>query len=1526
MNPTLQSILAHPLTAQTGWTLLHFAWQGLLIFLACRTALAFAGDSPTRRYFLCCTGLLAMAVCPLATFMSLEQPHHIQRGLSENTATIRSEPVDIELTPSMAEPPAAASSAEPTSAGDRIARTRLPAQKQTGRGADVLAWAVLTWAAGVLLLALRLVFGLCRISQWRRRAVALSSSSQQTLFENLCERMQIRRGVRVLETMHARVPAVIGWMRPVIVVPSSMLTGLSPQELESILAHELAHIRRHDYIVNLVQNVLETVLFYHPAVWWLSQRARVERENCCDDVAIASCGNRVVFARALARMEEIRCRDLQLVAASGASLSDRIRRILRTDAPAPQTRWPAGVLVLLSLGLFAVIVATRQATAEPIKPGRDEPQTATSFSPTDQDTFASRKSEVQRKDPRTGIDKQVFADIRLTARPQVKRGRATGLAAPRRASVDMMYSNVLRYSFIPQRIVKQLNAPVLGEIDFGEKPPQTARPFQSAYIAENEAAENSPPQPKAQPRYVSTVHQPTQDQPILPYRDDTIWAPGHLASYGMNRTNQTVFAVVRLTHVDLGVGPAFGPINALVLNDENSAFGVIGRDWAQQPRGPDGESLWFTADGTFHFTSGVNTPKPRDKQPQEGAARVTVSSSRSDYPPARLARNGVRVLQSHTYNLSRRASTDTIDIGGTRVPIDEGVTHAGTSVYATLFYDVVAVDAESRKVLWQLPWGKTTPTWHTISVVELTTPEGPQLAVELFAAQPRTRELVYKYLDFASGKEIQFTPPREAESNQRPQVRIATRDKERITRAVVSAQPTGRSAVEILRQRGSSILRAGGPVGSVTMFETIVSAKPRYLLGEAMDANEVLLSLPEGSGLRAEFSGERVDIRKDASGTTVTTTDGRLELLDAGGIVRATASADGGAEQLVIRCRIINDEVVLRVRSQRVKQGPDFPNPPVQIRMNPNTGARDEKDQPHGSVRYAIEAPKPDSDEPARMRMIWRYEYERLAREATEQTGKSWEEILLPQPDPPASRQPQAAWGPNAREGRLRLRLSLATQEPTVGKPLRLKLELKNFGSEPATYDPQHYTPFRVLRVLNEAGQSDLFVGLRPQTSGGPAAIAAGETKVLWQDVDVSPLFLFDKGRYDISVVAPRYDKHLPGSNEIRVELAAGQQRPRKRILQRLTKLAPEKWNVSNGFGAIYVSHQPTKLKRDATTIQIWFTEKPLPDDFQVGRGSERQEIERLGLTSLGHMNVAAPARAKRIWPEYIDRMRQVREDIFGRAADLQNPSEKEAARRPWSAFGKVTDANGNPLQGVSITAHCGMGSLRQTGSTKSDASGNYELRFGPGFWSENKSLVQAATISPNLAGHFEKNLHRQGDLIAAFEKNAEVAWGDKTADDLFLPGQPREINFVMIPSVTIRGVIEDDQGNRPEGLRVSLKGPELPPSCSVAANTTTNARGEYELRDVPTGFQFQILVEPKKAEPPWLAWATPLVTFARGSGASIQLIPSAGLDPLPASAVNVRLRGPGVNWKTALRSAAADMLAVRADNKGTLWLTTVAP
>src|SRR5947207_13016176 len=165
--------------------------------------------------------------------------------------------------------------------------------------------------------------------------------------------MNVRTPVDVLESALIGVPTLIGWLSPAILLPIGLATGLTTPQLHALLAHELAHVRRHDYLVNLLQSMIETLLFYHPAAWWVSARVREEREHCCDDLAVAACGDARVYATALLGMEQLRGAPTLAVAASGGSLVGRVRRLLLPAAGDAFPRWRAGVL---GVGLALAVV------------------------------------------------------------------------------------------------------------------------------------------------------------------------------------------------------------------------------------------------------------------------------------------------------------------------------------------------------------------------------------------------------------------------------------------------------------------------------------------------------------------------------------------------------------------------------------------------------------------------------------------------------------------------------------------------------------------------------------------------------------------------------------------------------------------------------------------------------------------------------------------------------------------------------------------------------------------------------------------------------------------------------------------------------------------------------------------------------------------------------------------------------------------------------------------------------------------
>ena len=218
-------------------------------------------------------------------------------------------------------------------------------------------WVVGGWAVGVVLLSLWNLGGWIAAQRLKVLGIRPVSTDIASIAEKLARCLKLSKPVRVLQSLLAETPVVIGWVRPVVLLPTSILTGLTPMQLEAILAHELAHVRRHDYLVNLFQVAAETLLFYHPAVWWISRRIRLEREQCCDDVAVSICGDRCAYVESLAALEEARMGGSLALAAlgsGGSQLLIRVRRLLgfRNDLP----RRSAGAVIAGFMLLLAALM------------------------------------------------------------------------------------------------------------------------------------------------------------------------------------------------------------------------------------------------------------------------------------------------------------------------------------------------------------------------------------------------------------------------------------------------------------------------------------------------------------------------------------------------------------------------------------------------------------------------------------------------------------------------------------------------------------------------------------------------------------------------------------------------------------------------------------------------------------------------------------------------------------------------------------------------------------------------------------------------------------------------------------------------------------------------------------------------------------------------------------------------------------------------------------------------------------------
>jgi beta-lactamase regulating signal transducer with metallopeptidase domain len=329
--------MSAPAIETLGSALLHFLWQGTALALALYLAISFTREARVR-YGLAVGTLALMALCPLATVAFLERAPVI--------------------------------AAVPDSMPASIVLTNVSVAFETAQPATPLDWLtclVWIWSSGVVIFGLRAFGGWIVLQRLRRTAQETISPVLLASCRRLEKRIGIARLVRYAHSEIVDVPAVVGWFRPMVLIPLSTMAGLSVEQFEAIVAHELAHIQRYDALVNLFQIAAETVLFYHPAVWWVNRLIRVERENCCDDVAVAVCGNAGEYARALTMLSGKARRPVWAMAANGGVLKSRVSRLLGLRQIAPGIP-RAGLAVLAILCASCVVFAAGAFKQEPPAP------------------------------------------------------------------------------------------------------------------------------------------------------------------------------------------------------------------------------------------------------------------------------------------------------------------------------------------------------------------------------------------------------------------------------------------------------------------------------------------------------------------------------------------------------------------------------------------------------------------------------------------------------------------------------------------------------------------------------------------------------------------------------------------------------------------------------------------------------------------------------------------------------------------------------------------------------------------------------------------------------------------------------------------------------------------------------------------------------------------------------------------------------------------------------------------------------
>jgi bla regulator protein BlaR1 len=295
-------------------TLMHSLWQGVLLAVLSGLIIMFTKKSSAATRYNLLVAAMVLFVCGTVFTFWLQVQQLPGKGISKNVVQAANTVPGVTLLPVTGNP----------ATGSFTAMV----MGYFNAHANVI---VLIWFLIICAKSVQMASGLHTIYHLKRSKVNAVDSHLENRIEQLAKQLGIQQTIKLLESGIAKVPMVIGHLKPVILIPIGLINSLSADEVEAILVHELAHIRRRDYLVNLLQSFMEIVFFFNPAVLWISKLIKAERENCCDDIAVTQTSSKVNYISAL-----VSCQEYQLnvpaysmaLAGNKNSLVNRVKRII----------------------------------------------------------------------------------------------------------------------------------------------------------------------------------------------------------------------------------------------------------------------------------------------------------------------------------------------------------------------------------------------------------------------------------------------------------------------------------------------------------------------------------------------------------------------------------------------------------------------------------------------------------------------------------------------------------------------------------------------------------------------------------------------------------------------------------------------------------------------------------------------------------------------------------------------------------------------------------------------------------------------------------------------------------------------------------------------------------------------------------------------------------------------------------------------------------------------------------------------
>jgi beta-lactamase regulating signal transducer with metallopeptidase domain len=289
---TLGQVLSGEVISAIGWTLIGIIWQASLVAIALAIFLKlFRGQSARIKYY---ASLLSLGVIVAISVYNFTESYSTptQKDVSENLTQMHQININdfIDQLKTSDEP---------------ITQLKVKLKDFAKQLDKYLLYIVNIWAIGIFVFMLKFLASYTYIKRLKQTKISNINEKWIQKFNEIEKRLSVSKKLKYLESGVVKVPMVLGYLKPVILIPAGMITGIPENQIEAIIAHELAHIKRNDYLVNILQTIVEIVFFFHPGVWYISGVIRTERENCCDDIALTVCDGNLTYAKALLSVQEL---------------------------------------------------------------------------------------------------------------------------------------------------------------------------------------------------------------------------------------------------------------------------------------------------------------------------------------------------------------------------------------------------------------------------------------------------------------------------------------------------------------------------------------------------------------------------------------------------------------------------------------------------------------------------------------------------------------------------------------------------------------------------------------------------------------------------------------------------------------------------------------------------------------------------------------------------------------------------------------------------------------------------------------------------------------------------------------------------------------------------------------------------------------------------------------------------------------------------------------------------------------------